>query len=168
MTAPTASSGLQPRRDIAMNAEHDIKTLNDLLVSVVDSVEGYREAEKETGSTQYAELFQRRASERDTIVRDLKATVLALGGKPDDVGTMMASVKRKFVDLKGAVGKVDDKAIIDYVENLEGRVKAKYENALEDKDLSPSVQADVQRGYMSVRSGHDEMSKLKHSLEHRA
>jgi uncharacterized protein (TIGR02284 family) len=150
-----------------MNAEHDIKTLNDLLVNIVDSVDGYRQAAKETGSSQYAEMFERRAMERDAIIRDLKATVLVLGGQPDDVGTVLASAKRKFVNLKGAMGKVDDKAIIDYVENLEDRVKAKYENALEDKELSPNVQADVQRGYLSVRSGHDEISHLKHSLEYR-
>jgi uncharacterized protein (TIGR02284 family) len=150
-----------------MNAEHDVERLNELLVGIIDSAEGYREAAKETASSPYADMFERRAIERDAIARDLHATVLALGGKPDDVGTIMASVKRKFFDLKGAVGKVDDKAIIDYVENLEDRVKARYESALEDKELSPNVQADVQRGYISVRSGHDEISSLKHNLEHR-
>jgi uncharacterized protein (TIGR02284 family) len=150
-----------------MNAEHDIKTLNDLLVATIDSVEGYREAAKEAASSQYAEMFQRRATERDAIIRDLHATVLVLGGKPDDVGTMLASVKRKFVDLRGALGKGDDKAIIDYIEHLEDRIKAKFESALEDKELSPNVLADVRRGYISVRHGHDEISAVKHSLEHR-
>lgn len=149
-----------------MNADHDIKTLNGLLVVTIDSVEGYREAAKEAGSSQYTEMFQRRATERDAIVRDLRATVLALGGKPEDIGTMLASVQRKFVDLRSLMGKGDDKAIIDYVERGEDRVKAKYESALEDKELSPNALADVQRSYLSVRSGHDEISNLKHSLEH--
>jgi uncharacterized protein (TIGR02284 family) len=167
MTMPTALSGFEPRGDIVMNADHDIKTLNDLLVATIDSVEGYREAAKETESSHYADMFQRRATERDAIIRDLHATVLALGGKPDDVGTVLAAMQRKFVDLKGSMGKVDDKAIVDYVEDLEDRTKAKFEDALEDTELSPGVQADVQRGLISVRNGHDEISGLKHSLEQR-
>jgi uncharacterized protein (TIGR02284 family) len=59
----------------------------------------------------------------------------------------------------------DDKAIVSEVERGEDVIKAKYEAALEDKDLSPSTRGLITDCYTSVKQGHDQMRDLKHSLE---
>ena len=45
--------------------DHDIKVLNGLLEAVLDSVDGYREAARETDQTRYRGLFEQRAEELD-------------------------------------------------------------------------------------------------------
>ena len=47
--------------------DHDIKVLNGLLEAVLDSVDGYREAARETDQTRYRGLFEQRAEERGRV-----------------------------------------------------------------------------------------------------
>jgi len=98
-------------------------------------------------------------------VSNLQAQVRALGGNPEDDGTVLAGAHRVFLDLKAKITGQDDKAIINEVERGEDYLKAKYESALSDTDLSPATKAIIQTANQSVRQGHDEMSALKHSLE---
>jgi uncharacterized protein (TIGR02284 family) len=165
----TDSTHLQQFEQVgeAMNNDHDVKTLNGLIETTIDSVEGYREAAKEAGSSNYSAMFLRRANEREAVVRQLRATVTSLGGKPEDDGTVLASAHRVFVDLRASMSK-GDKAVIDEVERGEDHIKAKYESALKDQELTPTSRSLIQQAYTSVRSGHDEMRDLKHSLEGRA
>ena len=69
-----------------------------------------------------------------------------------------------FLDLKAKVTGQDDKAVVNEVERGEDHIKAKYESALADTDLSPATLAVIRKAYQSVREGHDQMSALKHSL----
>ena len=59
-----------------------------------------------------------------------------------------------------------DEKVIDEVERGEDFIKAKYEAAMEDQELSASVRDIVVRAYSSIKSGHDQASNLKHSFKH--
>ena len=59
----------------------------------------------------------------------------------------------------------DDKAIINEVERGEDYLKEKFEAALKDDTLESESRAVVERGYQSVRKGHDQISQVKHGLE---
>ena len=147
------------------DTSHDIRTLNGLIATTIDSVDGYRTSAEAVDSPRYAELFTARASERSSVAEQLRAEVAKLGGNPEDDGTLLAASHRAFVNLKSAVASRDDKAIITEVERGEDHIKAKYEDALKDGDLSPETRSLIQTAYGSVRSGHDQMRDLKHSLE---
>ena len=144
---------------------HDIRTLNGLIATTIDSVDGYRTSAGDVDSTRLAELFTARASERSSVAEQLRAEVSKLGGNPEDDGTILAAGHRAFVNLKAAVTKRDDDAIIAEVERGEDHIKAKYEDALKDDNLSPECRTLVETAYGSVRSGHDEMRDLKHNLD---
>jgi uncharacterized protein (TIGR02284 family) len=58
-----------------------------------------------------------------------------------------------------------DESVIKEVERGEDFLKAKYEDALEDEELSPEVREAVIRAYGSVKAGHDQASQLKHSFK---
>jgi len=58
----------------------------------------------------------------------------------------------------------DDKAVVNEVERGEDYLKGKFESALKDEGLSGEARQAVQSAWESVRSGHDEMSQLKHSM----
>jgi uncharacterized protein (TIGR02284 family) len=144
---------------------HDIRTLNTLIASVIDSIDGYTEAAKNSESSRFSTLFADRAAERRQVAERLRSEVARLGGNPEDDGTALAGAHRVFINLKAAVTNRDDKAIINEVERGEDHLKSKFEDALRDNDLSPPVRVTIEDAFASVRQGHDEISELKHSFE---
>ncbi|RDS79505.1 PA2169 family four-helix-bundle protein [Dyella monticola] len=141
----------------------DIAILNRLIEVTIDSAEGYGEAAKDARNPELKAIFQRRVDERMAAFHSLQSQVTALGGQPEDEGTLLASMHRAFVNLRATV-QSGDLSVVDEVERGEDRIKAKYDDAIRSGELSASSLAAVEQAYESVRSGHDEMSQLKHSL----
>lgn len=148
-----------------MESTKGTSTLNDLIATTLDSVDGYRKAAEKADNSRYTELFNQFASEREQAVRMLQAEVRAQGGEPEDDGTMLAAAHRAFLTVVDAVTGRDDKGVIDEVERGEDHIKAKYERAMRDTDLDASTRSAIEQAYGSVRRGHDRMRDLKHSLE---
>ena len=143
---------------------HDISTLNDLIATTYDSINGYTEAAKNSDNQRFAALFTARSVEREAAIRTLRSEVIRLGGTPDDNGTVMGGAHRMFMNLKSVVTGRDEKAIIAEVEQGEDHIKAKFEDAISDADISPQVMHTIRECYVSVKQGHDEMRDLKHSM----
>ena len=146
------------------NKDHDIDALNGLITTTIDSVDGYREAATDASNESFRKMFMDRANERDDVVDQLQAEVSRLGGEPSDSGSALAGAHRMFVNLRDALTGGDDKAIIAEVERGEDHIKAKYEAAMADTDLSPDAMAVIRTCYQSVKSGHDQMRDLKHGM----
>lgn len=147
------------------DTSHDIRTLNGLIATTIDSVDGYRSSAEAIDSSRFDELFRQRANERTAVAEQLRAEVRRLGGNPEDDGTILAAGHRAFLNLKGAVTSRDDKAVINEVERGEDHIKHKFEAALADDSLSAETRGVIQTTYESVRAGHDQVSAIKHSLE---
>ncbi|GLQ87471.1 PA2169 family four-helix-bundle protein [Dyella flagellata] len=148
---------------MATNQE-DIAVLNRLIEATIDSVDGYEEAAKDVSNPEIKAVFERRSRERLAAFTSLQSQVKALGGEPEDEGSLLASMHRAFVNLRSAAARSGDLAVIDEVERGEDRIRSKFEDAIQQAGLSASSLAAVQQAYVSVRSGHDEVSRLKHSL----
>lgn len=144
--------------------DHDIRTLNSLIATTLDSVDGYTEAAKDSDSGRFASLFTSRATERRQVVSNLQQQVRSLGGNPEDDGTLLAGAHRVFLNLKATLSGKDDKAIVAEVERGEDHIKSKFKDALGDTDLSAATRTVIEQAFTSVRAGHDQMSALKHSL----
>jgi hypothetical protein len=108
--------------------DHDIKVLNGLIETTLDSADGYREAAKETGNSGFRALFEQRSFERQKVATALQG-------------------------------------VVNSVENGEDHIKAKYEKAIEDNDLSATTRDTITRAYGSVREGHDQMRDIKHAMQ---
>ena len=145
--------------------DHDISTLNGLIETTLDSVDGYSEAAKDADNARFVGLFNDRAGERRHVATALQQQVRALGGTPEDDGTVLAGAHRVFLDLKAKVTGRDDKAIVNEVERGEDHIKAKFEKALADGDLSLATKQAIETAYTSVKQGHDQMRDIKHSME---
>lgn len=148
------------------DTNHDISTLNSLIATTIDSADGYTEAAKDSDNSRFTTLFTSRAAERRNVATRLQQEVTRLGGNPEDDGTILAGAHRVFLNLKSAVTGQDDKAIINEVEAGEDHIKAKFEDALRDSNLSPATRDVIESAYGSVKEGHDEMRDIKHSMEH--
>ena len=143
----------------------NIAALNTLTATLLDSVEGYRDAAQNTESGRFQELFRQMANDRTTCVEDLRAEVRRLGGDAEEDQSTLGSLHQRWLDLKAAITGRDDKAIINEVERGEDYLKGKFEAALKDDDLLGESRSVVERAYQSVREGHDKVSALKHGME---
>ncbi len=137
----------------------DIDTLNDLIEVTIDSADGYEQAAESAADTDLAQLFRRFGSERRSIVADLRAQVVRLGGEPEDDGSLLAGAHRVFLKLKTSVSNSRQSAI-EEVERGEDHIKARYEDALED-DLTPESRTIIESAFASVKQGHDTMRAMK-------
>lgn len=143
----------------------EISTLNTLIATTIDSINGYEDAASNSDAGRFQQLFRDRANERQQVVEKLRGEVRRLGGNPEDDGSMMGKTHQRFLDLKAAVTGRDDQAVINEVERGEDYLKEKFETALKDGDLSGECRSVVESAYQSVRSGHDQISQLKHGME---
>jgi uncharacterized protein (TIGR02284 family) len=146
-----------------MSTDHDIKVLNSLIETVIDSGDGYTEAAKAAENSRFAEIFRRRGAERQELTARLQGKVRSLGGTPEDDGTVLAGAHRMFLNLRNSMSS-DDTTIVDQVEAGEDHIKHKFEDAQRDQDVSPATRADIDEAYVVVKAGHDEIRDLKHSL----
>ena len=148
-------------------ADHSdtISTLNTLIATTIDSITGYEDSAENIDNERFRQIFRQRADERQQVVESLRAEVRRLGGNPEDGGSFLGKAHQRFEDLKAAVTGRDEKAIINEVERGEDYLKDKFETALDGDTLSGESRAVVERCYQSVRSGHDQMSQLKHGME---
>lgn len=147
-----------------MSNDTDISVLNGLIKTTLDSMKGYEEAAEDAKSTQFATMFADFARDRAQVATQLQEQVRTLGGDPEMDSSLLAAAHRTFMDLKQAIAGKEDKAIILEVERGEDHIKAKYEKAMKEEDLSPATLAAITAGYQSVREGHDKMSAVKHSM----
>jgi len=148
-------------------AEHSeaISTLNSLIATTIDSITGYEDSAQNIDNERFREIFRQRANERQQVVEQLRSEVRRLGGDPEDGGSFLGKAHQRFEDLKAAVTGRDEKSIINEVERGEDYLKDKWQTALQSGDLKGETHDVVERCYQSIKSGHDQMSQLKHGLQ---
>ena len=145
---------------------HDIHVLNNLIQTSIDSADGYREASTEADDPRRRDLFGRRSFERQQVAEELQSTVRALGGDPAADGSILAKAQRAFADVKHALMR-DDAGMIGAVETAEEALRARFEKALEDSQISATTRETIRRAWTRVEAGGDELHDLRHSLEGR-
>ena len=145
------------------NQAENTATLNTLIATLIDSVEGYEKSASDTACPQYAKLFTARAQERQGAVAQLQTAAVALGETPKDNGSLMGSIHRAFLSLREVVSAQDDAAIIAEIAHGESYLKDKFETALDSDTLDPGPRQAVTAAWASVKAGHDEMAQLRHA-----
>jgi len=148
-----------------MDKDIQIGALQTLTTTVIDSVNGYEEAAENIDNPRFQEIFRKRASERRDVVEDLRSEIRRLGGDPPEEGSFLGKTHQSWLDLKAAITGRDDERVINSVEAGEDYLKEKFEAALSSDELEGEARQAVEKAYQSVRSGHDQMSNLKHGME---
>ncbi|WP_298746168.1 PA2169 family four-helix-bundle protein [uncultured Brevundimonas sp.] len=143
---------------------HDIHVLNNLIQTAIDSADGYREASTEADDPGRRDLFGRRSFERRQVAEELQSTVRALGGDPAAEGSILAKAQRAFADIRHALMR-DEASRVGVVEGADEAVRARFEKALEDSQISATTRETIRRAFARVSSGRDDLHDLRHSLE---
>jgi uncharacterized protein (TIGR02284 family) len=147
-----------------MSEAHDVSKLDDLIVTLIDSVKGYEHSAEKAEAVRYRQFFLEMAAERRAAVTVLQDASRQLDGSPADYGSAAATLHRRIEDLRVALGG-GDKAIVKEVERGEDYLKEEFERVLADKRMSLASLAAVRVAWQSVQKGHDRASALKHELE---
>jgi uncharacterized protein (TIGR02284 family) len=142
-----------------------VGTLETLTTTLIDSINGYKDAASNAEGSRFQELFRSMADERSRVAEDLRSEIRRLGGNPPDDGSFLGATHQRFLDLKAAVTGRNDESIINEVERGEDYLKEKFETALNSQDLPAESRSVIERAYQSVRQGHDRVSSLKHGLQ---
>jgi len=143
---------------------HDVTVLNSLIETTIDSIDGYRHSAGEATNAQFAEIFRKRAQEREEVVGLLRRRVTELGGTSEEDGSLLASAHRQFLSLRDAVTGSDDKSVIAEVDRGESYLNGKREAALAADGLSSETLSLLRQCYQSVRSGHEQWEQMNKSL----
>ena len=143
---------------------HDISVLNNLIESTIDSVDGYRHSATQTTNDRFSQAFREWSSDREQVVSKLRDQVRALGGTPEDDGSLLGKMHRQFLSLRDKVTGRDDQAVIAEVDRGESYLDDKWQTALDDDELSPETRDVILSCYDSVRSGRRRWEQLHESM----
>ncbi|MDQ6608870.1 MAG: PA2169 family four-helix-bundle protein [Bacteroidota bacterium] len=138
--------------------------LNDLIQINHDRVVGYENAVEElkVGDADLKTLFQRYISESRQYAQELTQEVKRLGGDPADGTTNSGKIYRVWMDLKAAITGKDRKTILDNCEFGEDAAQKAYDIALNgDADLEPSLRDLIVSQKATLKTGHDEVKRLR-------
>jgi uncharacterized protein (TIGR02284 family) len=148
-----------------MDNDSQVSALKTLTTTLIDSINGYDEAAENTENQRFKQLFREHAQDRRQVADDLSSEIRRLGGDAPDDGSFMGKTHQTWLDLKAAVTGQDDERVINSVEAGEDYLKEKFETALDSDELTGEVRQAVERAYQSVRSGHDQISRIKHQMD---
>src|SRR4051812_33482152 len=101
-----------------MSEMHDNSKLDDLIVTLIDSVKGFEHSAEKAEAARYREFFSDMARGRREAVTVLQEASRAEGGSPADYGSAAATLHRRIEDLRVALGG-GDAAIVAEVERGE-------------------------------------------------
>jgi uncharacterized protein (TIGR02284 family) len=146
-----------------MDNANAISTLNSLIETLKDGEEGFRTAADGLTDPQTKAIFQQYSRERAKMAQELQAEVRALGGDPEQAGSMSGSVHRGWINIKSAVTGKSDASIISEAERGEDIAKKAYEEASRAA-LPASTSAIVLRQAAQVRSAHDRVRSMERAV----
>lgn len=124
-------------------SSNQIKTLNNLITTLYDGENGYKEAADEVKSITLATRFRQLAQQRYDFGHEIKPFIKSLGGDVDKGGSIAGNLHRVWMDLKTAVTGNDEEAILNECIRGEESAAEAYEKALECTDLTGSVRETV-------------------------
>jgi uncharacterized protein (TIGR02284 family) len=140
--------------------DHVISVLEKLTELCRDGQEGYRDAAEHVKSPELRNLFNQVSTARAEFAGELENEVIRLGKHdPERESTTSGAMRRKWIDLKAAMG-AGDHSILSSIESGEDSAKKAYEDALND-NLPEDVKGILRRQSQEIVSTHDRIRTLR-------
>jgi uncharacterized protein (TIGR02284 family) len=145
-----------------MNRDDVISTLNDLIETSRDGDEGFRLCADTAKNTALKAFFEQKAERCREAVGQLRQIVREMGGDPESSGSTSGTMHRFWVNIRGSLFGMDDRAILDECERGEDAARRSYEKALA-QDLPGDVRRVVERQYAEVKMNHDRVREMRNA-----
>src|SRR3981081_1706780 len=121
-------------------------TLNDLIETCRDGLNGFNEAAENVKSLDLKNLFNKIADERAKCVQELQIEVRRLGGEAEKTGSTAGALHRVWMDIKGTLTGKDDHTILVECERGEDSAVSAYKDAIK-QGLPPNLLTIVQQQF---------------------
>src|SRR5438552_11920908 len=113
-----------------------ISTINDLIETLKDGQEGFRQASAAVKDSQLKSLFSEYSLQRAKFAGELQNEAITLGEHdPENTGSAAGTMHRAWINLKAAITSQDEHAILAECERGEDSAVSEYKKAMEEKDL---------------------------------
>ena len=139
-----------------------ISTINDLIETLKDGQEGFKQAADAVKDSQMKSLFSEFSLQRAKFAGELQNEAISLGDhNPEDSGSTSGAMHRTWINLKAAITSGDDHAILAECERGEDSAVNEFKKAMEEKELAAPVRETISRQYADVKRAHDRIRELR-------
>jgi len=139
-----------------------ISTINDLIETLKDGQEGFRQASEAVKDSQLKSLFSEFSLQRSKFAGELQNEAISLGDhNPEDSSSTAGAMHRAWINLKSAITSGDDHAVLAECERGEDSAVAEYKKAMEDEDISAPIRETISRQFTDVKNAHDRIKNLR-------
>ncbi len=137
-----------------------ISTLNNLIETLKDGVEGFRTAADGVTNAELKTLFNSYSQQRSQFSSELQGEVRGLGGDPETTGSVVATLHRGWINIKSTVTGTDEHAVLAECERGEDSAVHNYQDAMKE-DLPANIASLIQRQYGQIKEAHDRIRSLR-------
>ena len=143
-----------------------ISTINDLIETLKDGQEGFRQASEAVKDTQLKTLFSEYSLQRSKFAGELQNEAISLGEhNPENTSSTAGAMHRAWINLKAAITSGDDHSVLAECERGEDSAVAGYKKAMEDEELSAPVRETISRQFTQVKNAHDRIKALRDAMK---
>jgi len=137
------------------------EVIDDLIETLKDGQEGFKQAAESVKNPQLKSLFNDYAQQRARFIVELRSKAQTPDEREPDVsGSATGALHRGWINLKSALSRGDDHAILAECERGEDSAVEEYQKALND-GLSAPVREIVSRQYAEIKATHDRIRDLR-------
>jgi uncharacterized protein (TIGR02284 family) len=138
-----------------------VSIIDDLIETLKDGQEGYKQAAEGVKDSQLKSLFNEYSNLRSRFATELQTQARSLGKSgPETSSSAAGALHRAWINLKSAVTKGDDHAILAECERGEDSAVEQYRKAMEN-DLPAPLREIISRQYTDIVSAHDRIKTLR-------
>jgi len=131
-------------------------TLNGLIKICKDGQDGFRDASENVKHSDLKTVLSGYSLQRSKFAGELQQLVIDLGEEPEKSSSIASAVHRGWIDLKAALTRGSDRAILAECERGEDHAVNAYRDAL-GEDLPANIRETVSTQCATVQSAHDDI-----------
>lgn len=137
------------------------EVIDNLIETLKDGQQGFKEAAESVKNPQLKSLFNDYSQQRARFIVELRSKAQSPNKRdPDISGSATGALHRGWINLKSALSRGDDHAILAECERGEDSAVEEYQTAL-DNGLSAPVRDIVSRQYVEIKATHDRIRDLR-------
>jgi uncharacterized protein (TIGR02284 family) len=138
-----------------------VSIIDDLIETLKDGQEGFKQAAEGVKDPQLKSLFHEYSRQRARFATELQNQAQTLGqSEPKTSSSAAGALHRAWINLKSAVTKGDDHAILAECERGEDSAVQEYQKAI-GNGLSAPVRDIVSQQYGEIKKTHDHIKVLR-------
>ncbi|SFP96732.1 ferritin-like domain-containing protein [Hymenobacter arizonensis] len=144
-----------------MEAKATQALLNELVETLKDGQKGYADAMTDVEDARLKDTFKKYAAQRSEYITEIEDQMFKLNLKPDESGSVTATVHRAWIDLKAALTSKNNNAVLNECERGEDYAVKAYQTALKAQDLPSPVKSVIEKQYQGVQEALSTIKSLK-------